>query len=100
MFNVTFNVKFNVTFNDQQIPDSTFKLCALPAAGDSERLHVHDLQQLGLQVDSAMHNAHCTRVLYINPVGPCQYCWPPPTIGNVYVMYRKATLSRRSPVTQ
>ena len=40
----------SVKFNDQQIPDSPFKVCVLPAAGDSQRLHVHDLQQLGVQV--------------------------------------------------
>jgi len=45
----------SVKFNDQHIPDSPFKVCVLPAAGDSQRLHVHDLQQLGLQVICTLH---------------------------------------------
>jgi len=47
-----------VKFNDQQIPDSPFKVCVLPVAGDSQRLHVHDLQQLGVQVSTL--NSTCT----------------------------------------
>jgi len=40
----------SVKFNDQQIPDSPFKVYIQPSVGDSRRLHVHDLQQLGVQV--------------------------------------------------
>jgi len=39
-----------VKFNDQQIPDSPFRVCVLPASGESQRLNVRDLQQIGLQV--------------------------------------------------
>jgi len=39
-----------VKFNDQPIPDSPFKVYILPATGDSKKLKVNNLQQLGLQV--------------------------------------------------
>lgn len=42
-----------VKFNDQPIPDSPFKVYILPAAGDSKKLLIHDLQQLGVQVNTA-----------------------------------------------
>jgi filamin len=40
----------SVKFNDQPIPDSPFKAYILPASGDSKKLQVSNLQQLGLQV--------------------------------------------------
>jgi len=42
-----------IKFNDQPIPDSPFKVYILPASGDSKKLHVDNLQQLGLQVNNS-----------------------------------------------
>ena len=39
-----------IKYNDQPIPDSPFKVYILPSAGDSKKLHVQNLQQLGVQV--------------------------------------------------
>ena len=42
-----------VKFNDQHIPDSPFKVYILPAGGDTKKLQVQNLQQRGLQVNTA-----------------------------------------------
>ena len=41
----------SVKFNDQHIPDSPFKVHIAPAAGDSRKLTIQSLQELGLQIN-------------------------------------------------
>ena len=63
----------SVKFNDQHIPDSPFKVCVLPAGGDSQRLQVHDLQQLGIQV--SLYVSLCLYVcLIVSLYARAPYC--------------------------
>jgi len=42
----------SVKYNGEKIPDSPFKVFIAPATGDSRKLNVHNLQQLGLQLNT------------------------------------------------